>query len=108
MKAIAPGIMNVVPQTLPCVTGEGGFLECSEDGPNKIDFNICFCLVIGNRIIKQTDLCELNAHEEFFEVTYAIGEKNGSKFLVVLFSRKLQFQLKLLDIFPVEVYGIIF
>ena len=108
MKAIAPGVTNVIPQTLPCVTGEGCFLEFSDDGPNRIDFNICFCLVIGNGIIRQTDLCELNAHEEFFEVTYAIGEKNGSEFLVVLFSRKLQFQLKLLDIFPVEVYGVIF
>ena len=51
MKAMAPGVTNLVPQTLPCVTFEGGFLECSEDGPNKIDFNICLCLdslVIGN------------------------------------------------------------
>ena len=43
MKAIAPGVTNVVPQTLPCVTGEGGFLEFSDDGPNRIDFNICLC-----------------------------------------------------------------
>ena len=63
MKAIAPGDTNVVPQTLPCVTGEGGFLECSKDGPNKIDFNICVCLVIGSRIIRKTDLCELKALE---------------------------------------------
>jgi hypothetical protein len=42
MKAIAPGVTNVVPQTLPCMTGEGGFLEFSEVGPNRIDFNIFF------------------------------------------------------------------
>jgi hypothetical protein len=54
MNAIAPGVTNVVPQTLPCVTREGGFLEFSEDGPNRIDFNICFrkiCLVNGNGIL---------------------------------------------------------
>ena len=38
---MALGIMNVVPQTLPCVTFEGGFLEFSEVGPNRIDFDIC-------------------------------------------------------------------
>jgi hypothetical protein len=54
MNAIAPGVTNVVPQTFPCVTGEGGFLELSEDGPNRIDFNICFRQVSSNnlRIIK--------------------------------------------------------
>lgn len=52
MNTMAPGVTHIVPQTLPCVTGDGGFLEFSEDGPNKIDFSICFCFVIGNGIIR--------------------------------------------------------
>lgn len=46
MNAIAPGVTNVVPQTLPCVTREGGFLEFNEVGPNRIDFNICCRLIV--------------------------------------------------------------
>jgi hypothetical protein len=42
MNAIAPGVTNVIPQALPCVIREGGLLELSEVGPNRIDFNICF------------------------------------------------------------------
>ena len=41
INAMALGVMNVAPQTLPCVTFEGGFLEFSEVGPNRIDFDIC-------------------------------------------------------------------
>lgn len=40
ISAIAPGVTNVIPQTLPCVIREGGFLEDKDAGPNKIDFNI--------------------------------------------------------------------
>lgn len=83
MNAIAPGVTNFVPQTLPCVTREGGFLEFSEDGPNRIDFNICYrkiCLVIGNYQDKPTFVSSIRLNS-FFRSRLPSGKRIGANFL---------------------------
>ena len=70
-----------------------------------ISTSVLLIIAITNGIIRNTDLCKLNALKKFFQVVFAIGEKNRSKFLVVL-SRKLQLWPEIFDIFTLEIDSI--